>query len=150
MNKNFVRYWVPVILWLFFIFWMATGTFSSENSSLVIEPVLRFLAPTISSQTVELIHGIVRKAGHVIEYLILGLLLFRAFRGPSDEPWMWRWAAFAVIGVVLWALSDEFHQSFVPTRTASLGDVGFDAAGGILAQFIGALWFYRREKQRKH
>lgn len=146
MNKNFVRYWVPVIFWLSFIFWMSTGTFSSENSSLVIEPVLRFLAPTISSQTVELIHGIVRKAGHVIEYLILGLLLFRAFRGPSNEPWKWRWASFSVIGVVLWALSDEFHQSFVPTRTASLVDVGFDAAGGILAQFVSALRFYLRAK----
>ncbi len=146
MNKNFVKYWLPVIFWLAFIFWMSTGTFSSENSSLVIEPVLRFLAPEISPHGVELIHETIRKAGHVIEYFILGLLLFRAFRGPSDEPWKWRWASFAVIGVVLWALSDEFHQSFVPTRTGSIVDVGFDAAGGIVAQFVSALWFSLRTK----
>ncbi len=150
MNKAFVRYWTPVILWLAFIFWMSTGTFSSENSSQVIEPVLRFLAPEISSQAVESIHGMIRKAGHVTEYFILGLLLFRAFRGPSDTPWKWTWASFAVIGAVLWALSDEYHQSFVPTRTGSLTDVGFDAAGGILAQLATALWFYGGGKRKKH
>ncbi len=147
MNKNFMKYWVPVILWLAFIFWMSTGTFSSENSSLVIEPVLRFLAPEISSQAVELIHGIIRKAGHVTEYFILGLLLFRAFRGPSGKPWQWTWAFFAVIGAVLWSLSDEYHQSFVPTRTGSFTDVGFDAAGGILAQL--ASWLRLRTRQDK-
>ncbi len=144
MKKNFFKYWFPVILWLAFIFWMSTGTFSSENSSRVIEPVLRFLAPEISSQAVELIHGMVRKAGHIIEYFVLSLLLFRAFRGPSDKPWKWTWASFAIIGTVLWALSDEYHQSFVPTRTDSFTDVGFDAAGGILAQLASALWFNRR------
>jgi VanZ family protein len=45
-----------------------------------------------------------------------------------------------MIGVALWALGDEFHQSFVPTRTASMADVAIDTAGGVLAQFAAALW----------
>ena len=86
-----------------------------------------------------LIHAMIRKAGHVIEYFILGLLLFLTFRDGSTALWKWRWSLFAVIGVALWAISDEWHQSFVPTRTASVVDVGIDTAGGILAQFVSAL-----------
>jgi VanZ family protein len=82
----------------------------------------------------------IRIAAHVIEYFILGLILFRAFRGGSTASWKWRWSSFAVIGVVFWALGDEWHQSFVSTRMASVVDVGIDTAGGILAQFVGALW----------
>jgi VanZ family protein len=48
--------------------------------------------------------------------------------------------------VILWAVSDELHQSFVSTRTASAADVGIDTAAGILAQFVGALWHRYREK----
>jgi VanZ family protein len=139
-NRNFIKYWFPVIFWMCFIFWMSTEAFSSRNTFSLIETVLRFLVHEISSKEIGLIHAFIRKAGHVIEYFILGLLLFRAFRGGSIALWNWRWSFFAVIVVVLWATSDEFHQSFVPTRTASLVDVGIDTAGGILAQFVSALW----------
>jgi VanZ family protein len=119
---------------------MSTETFSTQNTFSLIETVLRFLVHEISSKEIGLIHALIRKAGHVIEYFILGLLLFRAFRGGSIASWNWRWSFFAVMVVVLWAASDEFHQSFVPTRRASLVDVGIDTAGGILAQFVSAWW----------
>ncbi len=139
-SRNFVRYWLPVILWVCFIFWMSTESFSSQNTFSLVKTVIRFLSPNISSHDLRLIHAVIRKAGHVIEYFMLGLLLFRAFRGGSTGLWKWRWSLFALIGVVLWAMSDEWHQSFVPTRAASVVDVGIDTAGGILAQFIGALF----------
>ena len=108
--------------------------------------VLRFLAPKISAQEMVFIHVLIRKAAHVTEYLILGLLLFRMFRGNSTLSWNWRWSFFAVIGVAIWAAGDEFHQSFVSTRTASAVDVAIDTAGGILAQFVAALWHRYRKK----
>ncbi len=125
---------------------MSTETFSSRNTFSWIETLLRFLVPKISSQEMGLIHAFIRKAGHVIEYFILGLLLFRAFRGDLTGSWSWRWSFFAVIVVVLWAATDEFHQSFVPTRMASAVDVGIDTAGGILAQFVSVLWHTYRKK----
>ncbi len=88
----------------------------------------------LSGEKVDLIHAIIRKLAHIIEYLILGFLLFRAFRGRSDVRWNWRWFFLTSIVVLLWAASDEFHQSFVPTRTASIVDVGIDIVGGILGQ----------------
>ncbi len=130
-----------------FTFWMSTETFSSENTFLWIKIVLRFLAPKISSQEIVLIHTFIRKASHVIEYFILGLLLFRAFRGDFTESWKWRWAFCAVIVVTLWAATDELHQSFLPTRTSSAVDVSIDTAGGILAQIVSALWHRYRKKR---
>jgi VanZ family protein len=145
-KRNFAKYWLPVLLWMCFIFWMSTETFSSENTFSWIEMLLRFLAPKISAQEMVFAHLLIRKAAHVTEYFVLGLLLFRTFRGNSTLLWNWRWCFFAVIGVALWAASDEFHQSFVSTRTASAVDVGIDTAGGILAQFVAALWHRYRRK----
>jgi VanZ family protein len=145
-NRNLAKYWLAVIFWMCFILWMSTETFSSQNTFSLVETVLRFLVPQISSQEIDLIHAFIRKSGHVIEYFILGILLLRAFRGDSVVSWNWRWSFFAVIVVMLWAATDEFHQSFVAKRTASAIDVGIDTAGGILSQFVSALWHpYRRK-----
>ena len=142
-----LTYWGPVLLWMSFIFWMSTGTFSAENTSLIIEPILRFLMPSISPEKVALIHGIIRKSGHVTEYFILGILLFRAFRRGTKELLSWRWVFYSIFIVMLYAASDEFHQSFVSTRTASFVDVGIDTLGGIFAQGVSVLWqFSHRNK----
>jgi VanZ family protein len=85
------------------------------------------------------IHGIIRKSGHVAEYFILGILLFRAFRSGSNESPGWRSALYSIFIVLLYAAGDEFHQSFVSTRTASLFDIGIDTMGGILAQGVSVL-----------
>ena len=148
--QKFIKYWFPVICSMCFISWMSTESFSSQNTFSWTEMVLRFLASKISPQEIELIHAFVRKAAHFIEYFILGLLLVRAFRGDFTESWKWRWSLFALIVLILWAAIDEFHQSFVSTRTASALDVGIDTAGGMLAQLVGALWHrYRRKEFRR-
>lgn len=145
-NRNFIKYWLLVIFWMCFVFWMSTETFSSEHTFSLVETVLRFLVSKLSFQEMVLIHKSIRKTGHVIEYFILGLLLFRAFRGSSPGSWNWRWSLLAVMIVVLWAVSDELHQSFVPKRTASVVDMGIDTAGGILAQLVSILWYRYRKK----
>ena len=145
-NRNLIKYWLPVVFWMVFIFWMSTETFSSENTLSWIEMLLGFLTPKISSQELGLIHAVMRKAGHIVEYFVLGLLLLRGFRGGSVSSWNWRWSFFAVMLVIPWAAIDEFHQSLALTRTASAVDVGIDIAGGILAQFVGALWHRYRRK----
>lgn len=141
----FVTYWIPVILWMGVIFWMSTETFSSENTSPILGRILLFVAPGISSPAAELIHLMIRKAAHVTEYFILGLLVFQAFRGGSPSSWNYRWTFWAIIVVALFAASDELHQSFVPARGASVVDVGRDIAGGLLAQLVTVLRHYSRE-----
>lgn len=135
------RYWILVLLWMSFIFWMSTGAFSAENTSFIVEPILHFLMPSMIPEKVSLIHEIIRKLGHVTEYFILGILLFRAFRSGSKELLNWRWAFYSVLVVMFYTASDEFHQSFVSSRTASLFDVAIDTVGGILAQGVSVVWY---------
>jgi hypothetical protein len=81
--RNFIKQWLPHILWLCFIFWMSTGSFSSENTFSAVRAILQFLLPNLSAREAILIHAMTRKAAHVFEYFILGLLLFRAFHVPG-------------------------------------------------------------------
>lgn len=148
-KKNFMKYWLPAVLGLGFVFWMSSATFSDRNTGLLIKPIVSFLAPEIPSQQVGMIHSLIRKMGHLTEYFILGLLLFRAFRGRSNEPFSWRWSLGAVVVVVLWAASEEFHQYFIPTRSSSAVDVGIDAAGGVLAQFVSASGAFIKQRSSK-
>ena len=94
--------------------------------------MLRFLMPSISPKTIERVHWALRKLAHVTEYLILGLLLFRAFRDDSKELRILRLGIFFLTVLVLYAASDEFHQTVVHARTASLDDVIIDILGSII------------------
>lgn len=131
-----------------FIFWMSTETFSSQNTFSWLERLLRFFTLRFSLQELISVHVLIRKAAHLMEYFVLGLLLFRMFRGNSPFPWKWQWSFFAVIGVAFWAAGDEFHQSFVSGRTASAIDMGIDTLGGILAQILIFLWHGGTAKER--
>lgn len=139
-------YWLPVFLWMCIISLMSTGSFSSAETSKFIEPAIRFLFPNMSDRKVDFIHGLIRKCGHLSEYFILGLLLYRAFgRGLADLPaGRARAALYSVIVIAVYAASDEFHQTFVAGRTPSVVDVGIDTAGGMLAQ--AACLLFRRDR----
>lgn len=128
----FARYWVPVILWMAVIFLLSTDQFSAQRTSLIVEPILRFLFPHVSDQTIDMAHLLVRKSGHLLEYFVLGLLLFRAFRGGSVDSPVHRKAFAAALVLLLYAASDELHQVFVPGRTPSPPDVLIDFTGGLL------------------
>ncbi len=133
-TKVLFKFWLPVILWVGFIFWMSTDTFASAKTSSIIVPLLHWLAPSLSDAEIDVIHGIIRKMAHITEYFILGLLLFRALRGDSTSAKAYRWAFYSLCAVAFIAATDEFHQSFVASRTASIVDVGFDSLGGLMAQ----------------
>jgi len=118
---------------------MSTAMFAAQNTSSIIEPILRFLMPSISHKELEHIHFLIRKLAHVTEYFISGLLLFRAFRSGSEERHAWRWALYSFLVLVLIAATDEYHQSFVSERTSSIVDVGIDSIGGVLALVVSTL-----------
>ncbi len=144
---RYLKYWIPVLLWMIFIFWMSTATFSEKNSASTVGAVLRLLMPSILPEVIDMIQWAVRKLGHVAEYFLLGFLLFRAFRGDSKEFGILRWASYSFFVLVFYAASDEFHQSFVSTRTASACDVGIDLLGGIIALALSALLHLSSSKE---
>lgn len=135
--KTFLKYWLPVLVWLGLIFLGSTDVLSAEHTSRFLVPFFRWLDPQISWPALNKIQMIVRKLGHLTEYAILATLLWRALRGALS----WRKSlsglfAIALIGGALFAASDEFHQSFVPSRTSSFNDVMIDICGVIIGLAI--------------
>lgn len=130
----------PLVFWMVGIFLASTDGLSGSNTAAVIGPLLRWFFPHISDQRVELVHILVRKAAHFSEYAILALLSARAFLSSSHSALTryWFWAAILLISV--YAFSDEFHQSFVPTRTSSGFDSLIDIGGGVTALIAVAVW----------
>jgi VanZ family protein len=120
--------WIPVILWGALIFTLSTSAFSAANTGKIIDPILRWLIPGISAASVDVCHMLVRKAAHFTEY---GILFWLLVRGPMKQrPYL------ALMLCVVYALTDEGHQIFVPGRTASLYDVALDSTGALFSHFL--------------
>jgi VanZ family protein len=141
-GKRRTRLWRygPLLVWMAFIFFASTSELSASNTSRIIRPLLLWLYPSISEEGLNFAHFIVRKLAHLTEYAILSLLAARAFTTSSYQPLQRLWFLFSLLLVILYALSDEFHQSFVPTRTGSIYDSLIDITGGIIALSLLALW----------
>ena len=123
----------PLVLWMALIFWGSTGELSGANTSWIVRPLLLWLFPNLDEAGINFGHLMMRKAGHLIEYAILGLLAARAFAGASHAFLRRKWFYLALLLVILYSLSDEFHQSFVPSRGASIYDSFIDMTGGLTA-----------------
>lgn len=131
MNK-FLKNWLPIILWAGLIFYLSAQ-------------------PSLKSGMPWPYDFILRKGAHITEFAILFLLLISAFGNymlqPSSAPLIGasegqvKKALFwAFCLTILYAISDEFHQSFVAERVASLADVAIDSLGVLLLTW----WQIRR------
>ena len=130
-SRLFIKYWLPVLLWMAFIFIGSTGLMSAEHTSRFIGPFLRWFAPDITDATIAAVQLVVRKCAHLAGYAILSALLLRALRQHFLAA---RSVAFVL--AALYAVLDELHQSFVPSRTGSFWDVVTDSIGAILGLVI--------------
>jgi len=122
-----LRAWAAVVTWALLISTFSTRWFSGEQTGNFLLPILHTLLPWAQPEHLDAIHALIRKAAHITEYLVLGVLLVRALReeGLSGLP-------LVLVAILLgsgWAALDEFHQEFVPSRTASPRDVVVDTSG---------------------
>jgi VanZ family protein len=124
------------------MFNFSTDSFSKEHTARAILSILQWFMPHASAETLDLLHEIIRKGAHVFEYSVLSVLLFRAVQTPA-QGWNLRWAATALFLAAVFAVSDEFHQTFVPSRGPSVWDVLLDTVAAAAVQLI--LW--RRTKR---
>lgn len=141
--RRFLSRYLPLIAWLVFISYASSASFSAGNTSRIIGPLVLWLFPNTSAETLLTIHFITRKLAHFTEYAILGWLAARAFRTSPRPAIRDRWFLISASLIVAYALLDEFHQSFVPTRTASVFDSFIDMAGGLTALVV-IRWKARR------
>ena len=104
----------------------------------VLQMAIIFVASSIQNLG-ELPGGVSDKSGHFIGYALLAVLLLRAFaRGRLREA-TWPRVAVAIGVATLYGVSDEFHQLFVPGRSADRYDVLADCAGATLGAALGWL-----------
>ena len=123
------------------IFAGSSDILSAPHTSRFLVPALKWLIPNISDTALHDVQVFIRKCGHLSEYALLGLLLWRARRQPvvhDTRPWFWPDARWAICAAALYAATDEFHQYFVATRQASVWDVCIDTLGATLG--IMLLW----------
>jgi len=146
--KRLLVSWLPAALWAGLIFYL-----SSQSEVAAPGPVGRLPGWTY--------------IGHWCEYFILGALLFRgvwlswgrgegqgqaapatagAPSGSGDLRWSRRYLVAIVIGA-LYAASDEWHQAYVPGRTADISDWMTDLAGALLGALAVAVWHLDRDRK---
>lgn len=142
---SFLRRYLPLLIWLGFISYASSDSFSAGNTSRFIGPLIRWLFPDTSPDSLLVVHMITRKLAHFIEYAILGFLASRAFRTSARPAINSRWFLISLTLIVVYALADEYHQSFVPTRTGTIYDSLIDIVGGLAALIIVKKtgWFSR-------
>lgn len=134
--RSTLRLWLPAILWTAVIFAASSGSFSSANTGGILEKLIHTVAGDRLGETViEVIHFIIRKLSHVAEYGILGVLVYRAVRAER-AGWNIRWALSAILFAAVVGSLDEWHQAFVPGRTATPWDTVIDTLGATLAQVL--------------
>ena len=179
------KQWLPVALWMGFIFVMSSDLGSAAHTSRILEPLILWIKPNASPEELERVHFLVRKFAHLSEYAVLALLVLRAInldsaveasapRSCEREPldplgalslskrrvdsastaesrikrsvhacpgvWSWQRAGVALLIAAAYAATDEWHQSFVPSRTADLTDVLIDSSGAMIGLTLVFLW----------
>jgi len=134
--------WASLIVWLVLIFYFShqpaseSKRLSTEVTKSVVETVGK-VAPD-KKLNVDKVHHTIRKNAHFLLYFVLGVLVLNAFR----NSW-WSRKGILIGGsflfCVFYALSDEFHQVFVPGRGPQLSDVLIDSAGAGLGIALFAM-----------
>ncbi len=121
---------------------------SSQTSSRIIGPLVRFFVPDISERSLDEIVFVVRKTAHVTEYAVLAWLWARALLKPGTPQGRWhlKLALIAWGVVALYSASDEIHQAFVPNRSARTADVALDSFGAA----VGLVAFYYFGRWRRY
>jgi len=122
-NKHFLKFWLPVLSYLILIF-----VLSSLPEPTPAGPEIPFLDKFL----------------HTIEYAVLGFLLVRGFKNSRLLFSNTGFILLTIALATLYGITDEFHQYFVPTRSATLGDILFDCLGSI----IGSIVYRKREQPR--
>lgn len=124
------------------IFFFSTDNFSGEKTGGLLFRIFHAFIHGLTEAGFKPWHFLIRKAAHFTEYAILTLLLFRAFRAGVVVQWQWRWVLKTLLVVIVYALFDEYHQTWTASRVGSIYDSLVDTAGAVAA--LATLWL--REK----
>ena len=141
-RPNLVRAWWPAIVWIGLIAFESTDFFSSEHTGSMLYSLLTRLFGDINFYKFLVFHHYLRKTGHVVGYGMLSLLLLRGWRATLGRihTLLLRAALLSWLGTAFVAAMDEWHQSYIPSRTGTVWDVALDSVAGVaflVAAYLG-------------
>lgn len=128
MSKKKIVSIILMIIWMVFIFVMSS--FDSVESGSQSNFIVDIIVNIFNIDNVDLISLIVRKAAHFMEYLILGILVSNVFNIYGRKRYI------GIIVCVLYAVSDEIHQLFVPGRSCQIFDMIIDSLGSSIGTLV--------------
>lgn len=135
-----------MLVWLIVMFLFSTDAFSSNETSKIIVPILKFFFPGLSAAQLDIGHAVIRKLAHITEYFILTIFTYRSIR--LDQPDLAQAKLKTITFVVLAASFDEIHQVFTAFRGPSPVDVGYDCLGAVWALWL--ITTYESWRLRSH
>ncbi|MDD5341286.1 MAG: VanZ family protein [Patescibacteria group bacterium] len=126
-NKNFQSYekWASAIIWMLAIYYLSSKS-------------LNFIVAT------DIWEFILRKIAHMFEYAVLTLLIFRILGQTEKRHYIWN-IVWALIFTILYAISDEFHQTFTLNRVGTYRDVLIDSTGALISAWL--IYINHRHKE---
>lgn len=142
--------WLPSILWLTVIAIESTKSLSAANTALWLRWLIEHVYGHISWHSLDRLNFWARKTGHFCGYGILSVLFFHSWRGTrwlyADYQklklrWQAAWMWIALLGTLIVASLDEWHQGFIPSRTGTPKDVALDMVGAFVFQAMMAVYF---------
>jgi len=147
-RPNLLRAWWPAIVWVIIIAFESTDFFSAEHTGSMLYSLLTRFFGNIDFYKFLIFHHYLRKTGHVIGYGMLSLLMLRGWRmtfGRIDTRLL-RAALLSWLGTAAVAALDEWHQSYIPSRTGTVWDVLLDSLAGVAFLVIAYFWLRRTEQ----
>ena len=144
-RPNLLRAWWPAAVWICLIAFESTDVFSSEHTGSLLYTLLTRLFGNIDLYKFLVFHHYLRKTGHVVGYGMLSLLLLRAWRATLGrvQPLLLRAVLLSWLGTATVAALDEWHQSYIPSRTGSVWDVALDSVAGVAFLVVAYFWLRR-------
>ena len=134
--KFWIGAWWPVAVGIAIVAMESTEALGSNHTSGPLRWLFQWIFGLVSDDRWEIIHHYVRKSGHFVGYGVLGLAWLRAWWMTLPHSRFLKDAVLALLGTALIASADEYHQSFLPNRTASPWDVLLDCCGAITLQLL--------------
>ena len=146
-RPNLLRAWWPSMVWVALITIESTDALSSEHTASLLYRLVTWLFGPVNLYDFLRFHHYLRKAGHIFGYGMLSLLLLRGWRATLDpaRAWLGRVTLLSWLGTVFVAVMDEWHQSYIPSRTGTVRDVVLDSVAGLIFLSVAYLWVRRSE-----
>ena len=131
--------WILVLLWMALIFYLShqaageSDSLSGDLTEIIIENIENLTSTTID---IDLFHHLVRKNAHFFAYFILSVLTLNALKWSGFTGY--KWISTALLICVLYAVTDEVHQLFIPGRSGEVKDILIDSGGALFGIFVYA------------